>query len=334
MSRLVTGLVVGKFAPLHLGHELVIRTALARCDRVVVLSYSHPEFPGCEPAHRAAWLADRFPETTRIVLSADTENIPDNSASDYTHRAFTADIIRRHTGLRVDAIFTSENYGPGFATDLARRQSAPVAHVSVDSTRKLVPISGTALRGDIHGQRQYLSPDVYASFVERIALLGGESTGKSTLAPALAQALGTLHVAEYGRELWVQRNGQLAFDDLLSIAREQIRREEAAVRAPGINRFLICDTTPLTTLFYSLELFGRAAPELLSLADRGYGGTILCADDFPFVQDGTRRDPAFRAQQQDWYRQRLTGHPHIIATGTLAERTSRLSDLLRTSRHR
>ncbi|MGC4075006.1 MAG: AAA family ATPase [Nibricoccus sp.] len=332
MSRFATGLVVGKFAPLHLGHELVIRAALARCDRVVILSYSQPEFPGCEPSRRAAWLAARFPETTRIVLSADTEKIPDNSASDDTHRAFTADIIRRHTGLRIDAVFTSENYGPGFADDLARRQSAPVTHVSVDSARELVPISGTALRRDIHGQRQYLSPEVYASFVERIALLGGESTGKSTLATALAHALGTLHVVEYGRELWVQRNGQLVFDDLLTIAREQIRREEAAARAPGINRFLICDTTPLTTLFYSLDLFGRAAPELLSLAERRYTQTILCADDFPFVQDGTRRDPAFRAHQQDWYRQRLTGHPHIVATGSLTERTSRLSDLLRGSR--
>ena len=48
MSRYRTGLVVGKFSPLHRGHELVIGAAFAHCAEVVVLSYSRPEFPGSE----------------------------------------------------------------------------------------------------------------------------------------------------------------------------------------------------------------------------------------------------------------------------------------------
>jgi NadR type nicotinamide-nucleotide adenylyltransferase len=324
MSRFKTGLVVGKFAPLHLGHELVINAARARCDHVVILSYSRPEFPGCEPDRRSAWLAARFPETTLIVLFADTETLPANSASNDEHRAFTADILRRYVDRPIDAVFTSEDYGPGFAADLARRQASPVAHIAIDAARSAVPVSGAALRTDIHGLRRFLSPEVYASFVERIALLGGESTGKSTLAPALADALATLHVAEYGRERWQQRRGQLVFDDLLAIAREQIRREDAAAHAPGINRFLVCDTTPLTTLFYSLDLFGHAAPELISLAERPYAHTILCADDFPFTQDGTRRDPIFRTHQQAWYRQQLANTSYHLASGPLVDRVRNL----------
>jgi nicotinamide riboside kinase len=38
--------------------------------------------------------------------------------------------------------------------------------------------------------------------VRRIALLGGESSGKTTLARALAQSLGTSWVPEYGRQRW------------------------------------------------------------------------------------------------------------------------------------
>lgn len=224
------------------------------------------KFPGCEPARRAAWLATRFPDTIRIVLNHATDPLPNNSDCDATHRAFCAAVLRREVDRFIDVVFTSETYGPGFAADLAFRQAAPVAHFAIDPARGVVPISGTELRSNIHKLRHFLAPEVYSTFVERVGILGGESTGKTTLAAALAQEFATTHVAEYGRELWEQRGGQLDFDDLLEIAREQVRREETALLDPAIRRFLFCDTTPLTTLFYLNELFNRAAPELESLA--------------------------------------------------------------------
>ncbi len=324
MSRYSLGLVVGKFAPLHLGHEQVIRAAIAACDHVVILSYSRPEFPGCEPARRAEWLASRFPETTRIVLDHATDSLPDNSDSDETHRAFCAKILHRHLNQPIDAIFTSEAYGPGFAADLARRQSSAVAHVSVDFDRIAIPASGTALRSDIHGLRRFLAPEVYSSFIERVAILGGESTGKSTLAAALAGESGTNHVAEYGRELWEQRDGKLVFEDMLAIAQEQIRREEAALLSPSTHHYLFCDTSPLTTLFYSMEMFGHADPKLTSLATRPYQHLILCSDDIDFFQDGTRRDASFRTKGQQWYSQKLRDLKHTTVQGSLGNRISQV----------
>jgi HTH-type transcriptional repressor of NAD biosynthesis genes len=320
MSRFRTGLVVGKFAPLHLGHEQVIRAALAACDHVVLLSYSRPEFPGCEPARRAAWLGARFPETTRIVLDHATDPLPNNAYSDDSHRAFCASILHREIDRPIDAIFTSEAYGPGFAADLAERQCAPVRHVSIDLARNLIPVSGTALRADIHGLRRFLAPEVYSTFIDRVGILGGESTGKSTLTAALARELATTQVTEYGRELWDERGGQLVFEDLLAIAREQIRREEEALLDPATHRFLFCDTTPLTTLFYSHEMFHRAAPELEALAQRPYHHIILCGDDIPFAQDGTRRDASFRAKGQHWYREQLRGKTYLTVQGPTPDR--------------
>jgi cytidyltransferase-like protein len=52
--RFRQGLVVGKFAPLHQGHELVIETAREQCERVLVFSYCKPEITGHEPARRRA----------------------------------------------------------------------------------------------------------------------------------------------------------------------------------------------------------------------------------------------------------------------------------------
>jgi len=320
-TRYRTGLVVGKFCPLHRGHEYVLACARARCDEVIVISYTRPEFAGCEPERREAWLAACCPWAQCLVVTPERlrawwgatggpVELPENAAPDDTHRRFVGRLCLEVLGREVDAVFTSEAYGDGFAKELTRmfptRQSGgapPVMHVSVDPGRVGVPVSGEALRSDPHGLRRFLSPPVYASFVQRVALLGGESTGKSSLALALAERLGTVAVAEYGRERWLSRGGRLEYDDLLEIAREQVAREETAARLAV--RFLMCDTTPLTTLFYSHHLFGRSEPELLRLADRRYPHVVLCASDFPFVQDGTRVDPGLREVQQTWYRAEL-----------------------------
>lgn len=156
--------------------------------------------------------------------------------------------------------------------------------------------------------------------VRRVALLGGESSGKSTLAAALAELHGTLWVEEYGRELWVKRDGALDFEDLLHIGQVQVIREEKAMARA--QRFLFCDTTPLVTAFYSQALFGRVDPRLAELALRRYDHSLLCAPDIPFVQDGWREDAAFRQEQHDHYRDELlrSGQPFTLIEGSLDER--------------
>ncbi|MXG36429.1 adenylyltransferase/cytidyltransferase family protein, partial [Escherichia coli] len=67
MKRYATGLVVGKFAPLHLGHEALIHAALAQCEMVIIISYSSPEIPGYEPEKRLHWLQTLFPQCRHLV---------------------------------------------------------------------------------------------------------------------------------------------------------------------------------------------------------------------------------------------------------------------------
>jgi len=342
MARFRCGLVVGKFSPLHRGHETLIRRAQEACDEVIVISYSKPEFAGCESSVRAQWLAELFPQTRRLVVTDDVllaragprgqfATVPANDAPDAAHRDFCGYLCETFMRTQVDAVFTSENYGDGFADHLTRRflrterpQVAKVEHVCVDLQRAAIPISGSIIRADIHAHRHWLSPCVYASFVQRICLLGGESTGKSTLAEALAARLDTAFVSEYGRELWVDKGGRLDYEDLLEIARRQIEREHSAARRS--NRYLVCDTSPLTTLFYSLDLFGKADASLEALALRPYDVHVLCAPDFEFVQDGTRRDAEFRQRQHEWYRERLDrrGVRYVLAEGSVRARLDRV----------
>ena len=348
-----TGLVVGKFAPLHLGHQFVIDTALEQCDHVVIASWSIPEFSGCEPERRRGWLAELYPQTTRLVVDnawlADwtcttgqpTPPLPTNDDPDVDHRRFVGWLCTHVLNRTVDVVFTSEEYGPGFAIELEQwfaehDQRTSVAHVAVDRDRAKMPISGTLIRDMSPSDRtQWLSPVVASSFVRRVTMLGGESSGKSTLTQAVAGALGTTHVAEYGRELWEQQDGVLAYDDLLRIAREQVRRETQATRTAQAltTGVVVCDTSPLTTLLYCLDMFGRAEPELEELAARPYDLTVLCRPDFDFVQDGTRRDNSFRMTQHAWYERELheRGIAYLEAVGSIAGRVAAVAESIRAS---
>lgn len=341
-ARFRRGLVVGKFCPLHRGHELLIGRAIAACDEVLVISYTKPEFDGCGRADREGWLAALFPQVRALVVDdaalgaicaargiTPARQVPHNDAPEEEHRSFCGWLCLTVFGTSVDAVFTSEDYGDGFAaslTDYFRVHAASasaVTHVCVDQARLAIPVSGTAVRADVHAHRALLAPEVYASFVRRICLLGGESSGKSSLAAALADRLGTVWAAEYGRELWDLRASQgrrLELPDMLHIGQVQCRRERAL--AGRAQRWLVCDTAPLTTYFYSMEMFGQADAALLELAERRYDAVFVCLPDFPFVQDGTRRDDAFRHQQHAWYLRALEqrGIGYTVLAGPLVAR--------------
>lgn len=329
------GLVVGKFSPLHRGHQFLIDRALEQCAEVVAISYSKPEFPGCEAVHRDRWFAALYPHVRHLAVTDERlrawgadgpREVPANDASALEHRRFCGFLCRHVLGVRVDAVFSSEDYGAGFAEELTRYfgSASPVAHVMVDRERQAVAISGTQVRADVHRSRAWLAPAVYTAFTRRICFLGGESSGKSTLAAALATELGGLYVAEYGRELWEANAGQLVLADMRHIAEVQIEREEAAAFAGAA--LVCCDTSPLTTLFYSRFMFGEADPALERMAERHYDHTVLCAPDFAFVQDGTRRAADFRQRQHDWYLNEFARRSMAfqLVTGSLLERLAQL----------
>jgi len=130
---------------------------------------------------------------------------------------------------------------------------------------------------------------VRVATVARIAILGAESSGKSTLAAALAAHYDTLWVPEYLREFvdTHQRVPREADQDV--IARIQIERENAA--ALGARRFLFCDTTPCMTALYSEVYWGRVSAPVAALAAmHDYALTLVTAPDGPWMPDGLQRE--------------------------------------------
>jgi HTH-type transcriptional repressor of NAD biosynthesis genes len=347
-SKFKAGVVVGKFAPLHRGHEMVIAEAAAQCERLLVLSWIEPEPDLMPAAMRERWLRLRCPTVVSMVLDparvaalCAAQGVqpvlppPHKDAPDGDQREFVLWLCARVLRWPCDAVFTSEAYGKDFAAHMARGLGHKVRHVEVDLARQRIPISGTALRQALAAGRDiraWVAPEVNADLVRRACLLGGESSGKSTLAKALAERLATSFVPEYGRELWEARGGTLMFSDLLGIAEEQLRREQAA--AAAATGWLLCDTSPLTTLFYCLEQFGRADARLWALASHPYDRVLVCAPDFPFVQDGTRREAGFREKQHAWYLQALRERdvPFTVLEGSVEQREEQAMGLLRAGR--
>jgi HTH-type transcriptional regulator, transcriptional repressor of NAD biosynthesis genes len=318
------GLVIGKFMPLHRGHQLLIDAALAECDDVTVVVYDSrvpAVYPPMPLEKRLGWLTRLYPQLEQIVGVPDPLEPPSNE--DPANAAAYA------AGLgflgRFDRFYSSEPAYERFARLLGAE------HVVLDQARELVPVSGSLVRSDPYRYRALMSPIVYASLVRRIALVGTESTGKSTLARALAERLGTVWVHEYGRELWEAQDLQGSFADHWRIAERQRRREDAA--ALHAREFLFCDTTAWTTLQWSLNSYGSADARLEQLVDATMDDYewIVCDNDFGWVQDGTRelqgpRSAAFQRRQLADLDAR--GVDYLVVSGSVERRLAQVLERL------
>jgi NadR type nicotinamide-nucleotide adenylyltransferase len=164
----------------------------------------------------------------------------------------------------------------------------------------------------------------------RIAIIGPESTGKTTLAKALSQLPGAVWVPEYAR-LFLERHGK-NYDavDIAWIATAQQAYEiQLARRAP---KLLICDTDWLVCKIWSAFVFGFSSPKLKGLEEQcRYDFTLLMDVDLPWEPDPLREHPFRRAEILEIYKVELEKiqRPYSLISGTGGERISNALDILR-----
>ncbi|MGM9514359.1 AAA family ATPase [Roseateles sp. DB2] len=168
----------------------------------------------------------------------------------------------------------------------------------------------------------------------RIALLGAESTGKSTLARALHQALPHLtglrvaRVDEYLRE-WCEREGRTPrADEQLAIIQEQERRADALAASHDV---LIADTTALMPAIYSEYLFADTSLAAWAhQAHRRYHLSLLMSTDLPWAPDTMRDGPHAQAPVDRLLRRwlREAGHAFVVVQGQGPSRLEHALDAL------
>ena len=182
----------------------------------------------------------------------------------------------------------------------------------------------------------------------KIVLTGPESSGKTTLAAALATALDTVYVPEFAR-IYLENLGRPYIrDDLSLIAAGQLELEQHY--APLARRYLVCDTDWTVIQVWDYYRFRFSGLEYTGLGVEGWtqiglGGIpdfapvplpdsgvfyFLCAPDFPWQPDPLREHPEERHILFGLYERLLQNLdlPYVVLRGTEANRLEQATAII------
>ncbi len=155
----------------------------------------------------------------------------------------------------------------------------------------------------------------------KIAIVGPESTGKSTMSAYLAEHYHTVWVPEYAREYCERLNETPTWQDEINMFHGQLALEKELL--PQASRILICDTTFITVKIWSDHTFGRSPQEVLDeLPKHQYDLYLLLNIDLAWQEDPLRDFPHMREHFMDiWYKELdALNANYVLITGTGQER--------------
>lgn len=160
--------------------------------------------------------------------------------------------------------------------------------------------------------------------MRKIVLTGPESSGKTSLAEALAKHYGAPAAPEYARTYLENLDRSYVEEDLLHIAQGQLAWEKEYADKAG--EWLIIDTSLVVLKIWSEYKYGRCHPFILeNLHERRYDLFLLCRPDLPWSFDPLREHPDKREELFSIYQRELTalGFPYEVISGHGEERVAR-----------
>lgn len=298
---MIRAFVFGKFLPFHKGHEAMISFALTKCDflSVLVCCDDKENIPG---EVRKAWIETTFLGVKNIaveVLCYDSRLLPNTSATSASiSEIWSIEFKKRYPDQSL--LITSEPYGELVAGFMS------IQHLAFDVKKVQFPVSATAIRNDLFSNWHYLPAAVKPYFALKVAILGTESTGKTTLTAQLARNFNCSLVLEAARDL-IPDSTKFTFEDLPIVANEHAQRINDAIL--GDSPLIIIDTDIHITKSYAQYVFGRELPVSEDVYHTNRAHLYLYLNnDAPFYQDGTRLDNTNRDLLDRSHRKILTDH--------------------------
>ncbi|MFN7489250.1 MAG: AAA family ATPase [Chryseotalea sp.] len=165
--------------------------------------------------------------------------------------------------------------------------------------------------------------------VMRIAIVGPECTGKTTLSQQLAEYFKTEWVREYARGYLNKLAVSYQENDLLMIAQGQMRIEDEF--AGSANQFLFCDTNLVVMKIWSVVKYKKCHHWIEEeMTRRKYHLHLLTYVDIPWEEDPLRehpheRDMLFKLYEDELKRVKV---PYAIIKGTPEERLKQAINLV------
>lgn len=270
------GFVLGKFMPLHRGHEALLHFATANCDRLYVVVDNIVD-AWVDGEQRCRWIEKTVPDA--IVQHLPTPNPQDPSEHPQFWNIWR-DSLRALLPEQPDVVFASETYGERLAAELG------ASFMPFDIARAVVPVSATMIRNDLFTHWPLLSAAARRDYTFKVCIFGPESTGKSTLTQQLAQHYNTVGVRECARDV-IEAQKDITADDMPKIAAGQQGLIDTAIA--DANRVLFTDTDALSTTIWTRWLFGAPDAKVNALA-QGHPCDfyLLLKPDLPWVPDMVR----------------------------------------------
>ncbi|PVH24827.1 AAA family ATPase [Sphingobacterium corticibacter] len=140
----------------------------------------------------------------------------------------------------------------------------------------------------------------------KIAVVGPESTGKSTMAKKLAERYQTVCVPEYARYYCQNLDNKYTLQDEVNMYYGQVALEESLIPLAS-NGLLIADTTIMTIKIWSDHLFGHTPEEVLNeIKLRKYDFYLLMDIDLPWEDDPLRDFPEQRPHFLEVWKKELS----------------------------
>ena len=155
----------------------------------------------------------------------------------------------------------------------------------------------------------------------RVAIVGPESTGKSTLAAQLAAHYQTIWVPEYARAYLERLGRAYTAYDVARIGRGQLALEAAL--ASLASRVLVCDTNLLVVKIWMEHAYQTCPPWLTRhYTAHRYDLQLLMQIDLPWQEDPQREHPHLRRYFFDWNQRELERQkaPYQIIAGSAERR--------------
>lgn len=332
VKRWKKGVIATKAYIYHEGHSRLIRFGADNCQELHVIIDESDRY-SIPAAIRANWIEQDHPDVYVHIVPGDPAT--DDAAQWGWRTLYTLRADQERMGYDIngpDVVFSSEDYGEPYA------KSMGAEHVMIDRYRSIVPCSGHEIRAGIMGRFQYLARPTKAHFTNRVIIVGAESTGKTTLAQALADKYQTVWVPEYGEMYW--RGKTITFNRSLGktwhteefrhIARMQ--SQMAYELSKDAYRITIEDTDEFATEIWHDRYVGYMEPSIRFSAMNRHNPKMYILTDIniPFVQNGWRDGENIRERMHDLFKTELIKrrYPYIQVHGTLQMRIDQASEAI------
>ncbi|MBE9598773.1 ATP-binding protein [Pedobacter sp. MC2016-24] len=152
--------------------------------------------------------------------------------------------------------------------------------------------------------------------IKKIAVVGPESTGKSTITQQLARHYRTHWVPEYARYYCDALTSPCDLQDEINMFHGQLALEESILTVAEKD-LIFCDTTFLTVKIWSDEVFGETPQIVLDALPKHHYDLYLLMDiDLPWQDDPLRDFPHKREHfMQVWQNELklLSANYHLIS---------------------